>query len=123
MLEVLVVLLSILSFYSVDTQAQNRNLNKNFDTSQDTIPKKDSTQNELLADLFDNDTLKVTYVQYGSRYTLLPFDDSLLSLSMRQIDFARAQDVDYLTLGNIGSPAFNPLFRPKERSAFDIAAH
>lgn len=123
MLEVLVVLLSILSFYSVDTQAQNRNLNKNFDTSQDTIPNKDSTQNELLADLFDNDTLKVTYVQYGRRYTLLPFDDSLLSHNMRQIDFARAQEVDYLTLGNIGSPAFNPLFRPKERSAFDIAAH
>jgi hypothetical protein len=72
----------------VDTQAQNHNLNKNFDTSQDTIPKKDSTQNELLADLFDNDTLKVTYVQYGRRYTLLPFDDSLLSHSMRQIDFA-----------------------------------
>ncbi|HQN57716.1 MAG TPA: hypothetical protein PLR24_10775 [Saprospiraceae bacterium] len=89
----------------------------------DTLGRPDSTHNDLLADLFDNDTVTVTYVRYGDLYTLLPFNDSLLSHSLRQIDVARSRNVDYLTLGNIGSPAYSPLIRPEVRGAFDIGNH
>ncbi len=89
----------------------------------DTLGRPDSTHNDLLADLFDNDTVTVTYVRYGDLYTLLPFNDSLLSHSLRQMDVAKSRNVDYLTLGNIGSPAYSPLIRPEVRGAFDIGNH
>jgi len=103
--------------------AQNITTDKARTAVSDSIPTVDSTHNDLLADLFDNDTVKVTYVQYGRRHTLLPFSDSLLSASLRQMDVARAGNMDYLTLGNIGSPALNPLFKPCERTAFDMGVH
>lgn len=89
----------------------------------DTLGRTDTTHNDLLADLFDNDTVIVTYMRYGDLFTLLPFEDSLLSLSLRQMDVARSQNVEYFTLGNIGSPAYSPLVRPVTRGAFDMGNH
>lgn len=90
----------------------------------DTLGRTDTTHNDLLADLFDNDTVIVTYMRYGDLFTLLPFEDSLLSLSLRQMDVARSQNVEYFTLGNIGSPAYSPLVRPvtREPSIWGITA-
>lgn len=91
--------------------------------SSDTLRAVDSTHNDLLADLFDNDTVQVTFVRYGDLHTLRPFDDSLLSPGLRQMDVVRQADVDFFTLGNIGSPAYSPLVRPTERGAFDLGIH
>ena len=52
-----------------------------------------------------------------------PFSDSLLLGNYHQYDPARMGDIDYLTLGNLGSAALPVLFKPTVRQGFDVGLH
>lgn len=89
----------------------------------DTVYVKDSAKNDLLLDLFDNDTLEVEFAYYGNLNIIYPLDDTLLEPQLRQIDIARQRSPQFLTLGNIGSPALSPLIKPIERDVFEMGNH
>ena len=89
----------------------------------DTLNLPDTAKNDLLLDLFDNDTIEVQFAYYKNLQLILPFDDSLISPQLRQIDVARQFLPNLFSLGNIGSPSISPLIKPEQRDVFDMGIH
>ena len=89
----------------------------------DTLNLPDTAKNDLLLDLFDNDTIEVQFAYYKNLQLILPFDDSLISPQLRQIDVARQFSPNLFSLGNTGSPSISPLIKPEQRDVFDMGIH
>ena len=117
------VISCIFALIPSEIYAQPVTTDKAREISSDTLATPDSTHNDLLADLFDNDTIEVVYVRYGNLMEVLPFDDSLINANLRHIDPARTFSPNLFTLGNFGAPSISPLVRPVDREAFDIGQH
>lgn len=99
-------------------------LSGTFETAtSDTVKKPPTPVDDLLQDLFDNDTVIVDYYRYGNQFQFFPLDDTLLSGTLRQLDPGRQKQPYLLHLGNYGSPALTELFRPSERDAFSLGVH
>ena len=71
----------------------------------------------------DRDTFGV-FTFYAENPNLeRPFADSLLSGYYHQYDPVRARDLDYMSLGNLGSAAQPVLYTPRFRRGFDVGLH
>ena len=85
----------------------------------DSIP--DPLGEELAFEIAD--TSHIFYFYPDNPYDQLPFNDTLLDARFSQFDPARKQNVDYFTLGNLGS-AHHPIFYDAyDREGFDIGLH
>ncbi len=85
----------------------------------DTIP--DRLSNELTHEIMD--TSHIFYFYADNPYDQFPFNDTLLDTRFSQYDPIRQQDVDYFSLGNLGS-AHHPIYYDAyDREGFDIGLH
>ncbi len=69
------------------------------------------------------DTSNVLYFFATNPDIEYSFSDSLLGNYFQQYDPARAQDLDYVHLGNMGAPARPMVFQPAAREGFDLGLH
>lgn len=91
---------------------------KTTSTDVDSISKDEG--DNLLRDLFDNDTLEVHYSYFANPQTVYAFNDTLLSFPLRQYDYAHMLTPVLFNTGSIASPAATSFYRPAAANTFDI---
>jgi len=93
---------------------------KSFKTEPTAPDSIKTAEDNLLTDLFDNDTVRVWYSIIDRPYRIYAIEDTLLNFSLRQFDPAHQSLPPYFNIGNMTSPSLNSLFTPPALGTFDI---
>lgn len=112
------LLFLVISAFLAVAQDKSSKLFETTSTNPDSIKQEN---NDLTADLFDNDTITVLYSRFNQPYEVNTFDDSLLSFSQRQFDPAKRIRPPLFHLGNQLSPVTPSYYTPGINATFDVA--
>ncbi len=82
--------------------------------------KRDTSRNTLRNIIRKPDTLKVNIFYAAHPERLLPYPDTMLGYDFQQSDPTRQQDVDWIHLGSLGTPARPLLFNVRERTGLNL---